>query len=240
MGTMLPISNTQFLVDTLIALALGALIGVERQYRQHPAGLRTNALVCMGAALFVSVARLLGGSTQYDATRIASYVVSGVGFLGGGVILRDGLTVKGIDTAATLWCSAAVGVLAGMGFPIPAAIGAGLVLGLNLALRPVAKWIDARRLAADGEVGYRLTVICQGKARTTVQVELRRLVDVVPGVLVQGVVARQSKRRKRATVSMDLLAERRDDRAIELVVTQLGQLPGVLAAEWGLSHPAAT
>ena len=91
-----------------------------------------------------------------------------------------------------------------------------------------------------GEVGYRLTVICQGKARASVQAELRRLVDALPGVLVQGVVARQSKRRKRATVSMDLLAERRDDRAVEVVVTHLGQMPGVLAAEWGLATPAAT
>ena len=228
-----PISHADFLLDSVIALALGALIGVERQYRQHPAGLRTNALVCLGAALFVAITRLIGDTTS--PTRVASYVVSGVGFLGGGVILRDGMTVKGIDTAATLWCAAAVGVLAGTGFPWAAAIGTGLVLGLNLSLRPVARWVDARRLAADGEVGYRLQVICQGKARAAVQAEMRRLVDALPGVLVQGVVARQSKRRKRANVSVDLLAERRDDRAIEVVVTHLGQLPGVLAAEWGLN-----
>ena len=234
---MTPITHADFLLDALVALALGALVGAERQYRQHPAGLRTNALVCLGAALFVSITRLLGDATS--PTRVASYVVSGVGFLGGGVILRDGLTVKGIDTAATLWCSAAVGVLAGMGFPFAAAIGAGLVLGLNLSLRPVARWVDARRLAADGEVGYRLQVICQAKARAAVQSEMRRLVDALPGVLVQGVVARQSKRRKRANVSVDLLAEKRDDRAVEVVVTQLGQMPGVLAAEWGLNTPNA-
>jgi putative Mg2+ transporter-C (MgtC) family protein len=234
-----PITHAHFLLDAVIALGLGALIGVERQYRQHPAGLRTNALVCLGAALFVGVTRLLGGADRFDATRVASYVVSGVGFLGGGVILRDGMTVKGIDTAATLWCAAAVGVLAGMGFPYAAGIGAGLILGLNLSLRPVARWVDARRLAADGEVGYRIQVICQGKARSAVQGEMRRLVDALPGVLVQGVVARQSKRRKRATVTVDLLAEKRDDRAMEVVVTQLGQMPGVLAAEWGLNAPQA-
>ena len=228
-----PISHAEFLFDSVIALALGALVGVERQYRQHPAGLRTNALVCLGAALFVGVSRLVGDTTS--PTRVASYVVSGVGFLGGGVIIRDGLTVKGIDTAATLWCAAAVGVLAGMGFPYAAVIGAALTLGLNLSLRPVAKWVDARRLAADGEVGYRLQVVCQAKARSSVQGEMRRLVDALPGVLVQGVVARQSKRRKRATVVVELQAEKRDDRAVEVVVTHLGQLPGVLAAEWGLT-----
>jgi putative Mg2+ transporter-C (MgtC) family protein len=232
-----PITQVEFLADALVALVLGAAVGAERQYRQHPAGLRTNALVCLGAALFVSVSRLTGDVTS--PTRVASYVVSGVGFLGGGVILRDGMTVKGIDTAATLWCAAAVGVLAGMGFPAAAAVGAGLIIGLNLLLRPLARWIDARRQAAETEAGYRVRVVCQGKARLSVQAELRRLVDVLPGVVVQGVVARQSKRRKRATVEVELLAEKRDDRGAELVVTQLGQLPGVLAAEWEHTPPQA-
>lgn len=132
---------TEFLLNTLVALVLGAAVGLERQLRRHPAGLRTNALVCLGAAQFVSVSRLTGDA---DSTRVASYVVSGVGFLGGGVILRDGLTVKGIDTAATLWCAAAVGVLAGAGFPAHSAAGAGAVLALNLALRPLVGWIEAR------------------------------------------------------------------------------------------------
>ena len=234
---MQPISHPEFLADAVVALVLGAVVGVERQYRQHPAGLRTNALVCLGAALFVSVSRLVGDTTS--PTRVASYVVSGVGFLGGGVILRDGMTVKGIDTAATLWCAAAVGVLSGMGFPAAAAIGAGLVVALNLLLRPLAKWVDARRQAAGGETGYRVRVVCQGKARTTVQAEMRRGVDAIPGVLVLGVVARQSKRRKRATVSLDLLAERPTDRAVELLVTEMGQRPEVLAAEWQNIAPPA-
>jgi putative Mg2+ transporter-C (MgtC) family protein len=135
----LPIS--EFLIDLLVAFVLGAAVGLERQFRGHPAGLRTNALVCLGATLFVSVSRLTGDA---DSTRVASYVVSGVGLLGGGVILRDGFAVKGIDTAATLWCAAAVGVLAGAGFPLHAAAGAGAVLALNLVLRPLVGWIEAR------------------------------------------------------------------------------------------------
>src|SRR6516164_11258988 len=86
------------------ALVMGAALGLERQFRGHPAGLRTNALVCVGSAMFVSLSHLMG---DHDSpTRIASYIVSGIGFLGGGVILRDGLTVKGMNTAATLWCTA--------------------------------------------------------------------------------------------------------------------------------------
>src|ERR1700738_4876556 len=101
------------LVNMAVALLLGIIIGLERQWRQHPAGLRTTALVALGAALFVSMSKLMN-DTQ-SPTRIVSYVVSGLGFLGGGVILREGMTVKGINTAATVWCTGAVGALAGGG-----------------------------------------------------------------------------------------------------------------------------
>src|ERR1700693_4318973 len=99
-----------------VALSLGALIGVERQWRQRMAGLRTNALVALGAALFELLAVQMSALSGVDPTRIAAYVVSGIGFLGAGVILRDGVSVRGINTAATIWCSAAVGVLAGAGY----------------------------------------------------------------------------------------------------------------------------
>ena len=102
---------TQFAVNLAAAFALGSLIGAERQWRQRMAGLRTNALVATGAALFV----ILGMPTPDNAMRVAAQVVSGIGFLGAGVIMREGLTVRGLNTAATLWCSAAVGTLSGSG-----------------------------------------------------------------------------------------------------------------------------
>ena len=120
--------TAEFFGRAAIALALGALIGIERQWRQRMAGLRTNALVALGSALFELFDVLLSGTPGTDPTRIAAYVVSGIGFLGAGVILRDGINVRGINTAATIWCSAAVGVLAGAGFVIEAAMAAGLVI----------------------------------------------------------------------------------------------------------------
>src|SRR5271165_550822 len=104
---------TTFLIAFGAALGMGLLIGVERQFGQHPAGLRTNALVCGGAALYVLMARSLDSGTE--TARVAAQIVSGVGFLGGGVILREGLTVRGLTTAATIWCTAAVGTLCGAG-----------------------------------------------------------------------------------------------------------------------------
>src|SRR4051794_16792999 len=152
-------SSMSFFLDMAVAMLLGVAIGAERQFRRHPAGLRTNALVCVGAALFVSMPRLIGGTE--DPTRMAAAVVSGLGFLGGGVILREGLNIRGLNTAATLWCSGAVGALAGAGFPLPALVGTALILGVNLGLRPPSRWIDAcRAVATDVEMGYRLRVEC--------------------------------------------------------------------------------
>src|SRR5580698_3092093 len=133
----------EFAGNVGLALLYGTLIGIERQIRKHPAGLRTNALVSVGAAMFVSLAQLM--DDKNSPTRIASYIVSGVGFLGGGVILKEGITVRGLTTAAGLWCSAAVGTLAGAGFGLYGAIGTVFVLVVLVVLRPMAIWLDTRQ-----------------------------------------------------------------------------------------------
>jgi putative Mg2+ transporter-C (MgtC) family protein len=115
-------TSVQFIVRLVLAQLLGAAIGVERQWRQRMAGLRTNALVSTGAAMFVMLGSMIPGESR--PTRVVSYVVSGIGFLGGGVIIREGFTVRGLNTAATLWCAAAVGCPAGWGFLPEASIGA--------------------------------------------------------------------------------------------------------------------
>ena len=102
-----------------LAILLGASIGAERQWRQRLAGLRTNALVAAGAAMFVMLTALTNRPAD-DSFRIAGQVVSGIGFLGAGVILRNGLSITGLNTAATLWCTAAIGTLAGYGMWGPA------------------------------------------------------------------------------------------------------------------------
>ncbi|MGA8372907.1 MAG: MgtC/SapB family protein [Acidimicrobiales bacterium] len=151
-----------FFVRAAVALALGAVIGLERQWRQRMAGLRTNALVSLGAALFVLFGLLISRSPGIDPTRIAAYVVSGVGFLGAGVILRDGVNVRGINTAATIWCSSAVGVLAGGGYVIEATLGAILVAVAHVALRPMGRQFDRLPASEESEVQtvYRFRAVC--------------------------------------------------------------------------------
>ena len=111
---MIGISTLHFAIRLLLAIALGATVGLERQWRQRMAGTRTNALVAAGAAAFVMCGLLLDNDPSARG-RIVSYVVSGVGFLGAGVIFKDGANVRGLNTAATIWCSAAIGALSGLG-----------------------------------------------------------------------------------------------------------------------------
>ena len=128
------------LVSLTAAFILGTLIGAERQYRQRTAGLRTNVLVAVGAAAFVDLAMHLTGSD--GAVRVISYVVSGIGFLGAGVIMKQGMDVRGLNTAATLWASAAVGSCAGADMIAQAVALTVFVLAGNTLLRPLVNAIN--------------------------------------------------------------------------------------------------
>lgn len=146
------------IVRLVFAFVLGGAIGFERQFRQRNAGLRTIVLVSTGAAAFVALgARVYGAE---GATRVISYVVSGIGFLGAGVIMKEGAQVRGLNTAATLWGSAAVGAFAGAGLVVEAVIVAGLVLAANTLLRPVVDMINRQPIdAASTEALYRVHLL---------------------------------------------------------------------------------
>jgi putative Mg2+ transporter-C (MgtC) family protein len=151
----------EFFLRLLTAFACGVAIGLERQMRQRTAGLRTITLVASGACLFVTLGVLTGNGVS-GITQIAAYVVSGVGFLGGGVIMRDKGSIQGINTAATLWCSAAVGVLSGAGHYGPALAGTGVVLLTNTVLREVSRMINQTSVSnADLVQEYVLTIVCR-------------------------------------------------------------------------------
>lgn len=132
------------------AMLLGAVIGLERQWRRKSTGIRTNALVCFGAAAFVDLAATIGGAAEM--ARVISYVVSGVGFIGAGAIIKDAQGgIRGLNTAATLWCTAAIGACAGAGELIDATYATVFLILINVALGPVGRWVDARRPKAEGE-----------------------------------------------------------------------------------------
>ncbi len=222
-----------------VALILGAAVGLERQWRQRTAGLRTNALVALGAALFELFAVLLTGQHGVDPTRIAAYVVSGIGFLGAGVILRDGVSVRGINTAATIWCSASVGVLAGAGYIPVAAIAAGLILTAHLALRPAARRVD-RLPAAPGtevETTYRFRAVAraadESHIRTLLVRELARDDFVLHSVRSHDLDGGSGL----VEVTAELQHHGRDDEALEAAVSRLSLEPSVSSVTWNTCEP---
>ena len=129
-----------FLLRCGIAALCGAMIGLERELKQKPAGFRTNILICVGSAMYMGIGVLLIGQTSLsgvDPTRIAAQVVTGIGFLGAGCIIQQGARITGLTSAATIWVVAAIGLIAGVGFPLLALISALMVLGTLAVLGPI-------------------------------------------------------------------------------------------------------
>jgi putative Mg2+ transporter-C (MgtC) family protein len=223
-------------LDTLVSLAsafiLGALIGAERQYRQRTAGLRTNVLVAVGAAAFVDLAMHLSGSD--GAVRVIAYVVSGIGFLGAGVIMKQGLDVRGLNTAATLWASAAVGSCAGADMVAQAAALTVFVIAGNTLLRPLVNAInriplDERSSEATYQFKLAVTPEALPDMRDTLVERLERAnypvadVDVVEhGDDLLEIVA-------------TLVSTAINPAELEAVLTDLERQPGVRHATWEVS-----
>ncbi|MEW1675327.1 MgtC/SapB family protein [Streptomyces noursei] len=230
------------LVDNVIAgLGFGAVIGLERQWRARMAGLRTNALVAAGSALFVLLSNY--GFTQapstigYDGSRVAAQIVSGIGFLGAGVIIRDGLSVRGLNTAATLWCSAAVGALAGSGLYVLAGLGTFAVLGANLLLRPLGRRLDREpRGGAEIATDYYFEAVCSEHEEAHIRALIVQSV-ARPGFQLHSVYSRDVEEGK-VTVAAELTTERRDDSLLEAAVSRLSLEPAVSAVSWTVvGHP---
>lgn len=227
-----------FALRVAAALTLGAMIGAERQLRQRMAGLRTNALVSVGASLFVMVSVLEGDSAGH--MRIAAQVVSGIGFLGAGVIMREGMTVRGLNTAATLWCSAAIGVLCGLGFALEAAIGTGFVLVANLVLRHLAQRINAHGSEAgiETESIYRVTAVCEAEQEVQVRKLMLRLISGMPALMLQSLHSEDAAQAGRIEVRADLLTPASSLGLLEQIVSQVSLEGSVSAVRWALVNNA--
>lgn len=155
---------THFLFQIIICFLLSSCIGIERQFRRRLVGLRTIILVSIGAFLFVRFSYAFPNS---DMTRIAAQVVAGIGFLGAGVIIKDNKSVKGLTTAATLWCAAAIGILCAANLLFEAAVGTLLVLFTNIVLRTVNSKINALSGNVDYNM-YSFNIVCEEQAEKEV------------------------------------------------------------------------
>jgi putative Mg2+ transporter-C (MgtC) family protein len=220
-----------FAVRLAVAFLLGSALGLERQWRQRMAGLRTNTLVATGAALFVMLSVLT--PDEASPTRIAAQVVSGIGFLAGGVILREGMSVRGLNTAATIWCAAAIGALSGAGFFAEACMGAIAVLVSNTILRPLGYKINQQPLqGTELELCYQCALICHSRDEAHVRALLLQSLSTSHMKLRSLRSEDLEEVEDRVEVEAEMVTQTRDDLLLEQIVSRLSLEPAVTAASW--------
>jgi putative Mg2+ transporter-C (MgtC) family protein len=220
-------------VSMLAAFLLGGLIGLERQYRQRAAGLRTITLVSLGAAAFVDMANRLQGPG--GATHVVAYVVTGVGFLGAGAIMKEGVNVRGLNTAATMWCAAAVGALAGADLLGEAVLVAAFVLGANTLLRPLVNFVNRQPIDESmGEVTCRVYVICTDPAQNEVREAMERLLGEAGYPL--GSLEVRPFGAGQVELTATLLSMSVDAEVLDRTAVTLERMAGVSQAFW---HPSS-
>ena len=227
------IETIPFVLHLLAALLMGAAVGLERQWRQRMAGTRTNALVAAGAAAFVMCGFLLPEDPSARG-RIVSYVVSGVGFLGAGVIFKDGANVRGLNTAATIWCSAAIGALCGLGSFNLALVLAASVLLANILLRPLAYRLHpVLPQATPAETRYEVQLTCRLSVAAHVRALLLSTITSLP-VTLQSIHGDQDDDRDETHLRAELVTAGRNNEAVEQVVMRLSMEDDVSRLSWSI------
>jgi putative Mg2+ transporter-C (MgtC) family protein len=223
-------SPEEIAIRLAVALLLGSSIGFERQWHQKMAGLRTNALVALGASGFVVFSAMY--PTQSDPTRMAAQIVSGIGFLGAGIILREGINVHGLNTAATLWCSAMVGTLAGGGFWLASALAGGFVVVTNLFLRPLVSRLNRRLITSgDIETHYTVEVTCKGSEEAHIRSLLLHGLTGA-GLGLRRIDSEDIPEPSKVRVTAKAMSATRNDAALEQIVGRLSLEQYVSAATW--------
>jgi len=227
-----------FAIRLILAFILGAAIGIERQWRQTKSVLKTNVLVSIGSSMFVMLSGMVAGDAS--PTRVAAQVVSGVGFLGGGVILREGSSVRGLNTAATLWCAAAVGSLIGAGFLFQAYVGALAVIGANLLLTPLVQFVqqlNGETLAqTKTETRYRIRIVCEREDEAEVRALLSQAVH--DGVLIldafysKNIDSKDINNPTLVEIKANILTQGRNDLLLEELVSRLKLKAKVTKVSW--------
>lgn len=216
------------LISLVVAFAMGTLIGAERQYRQRMAGLRTNALVAIGACQFVDMAMHLDGAG--GAVRVIAYVVSGVGFLGAGVIMKDGANIRGLNTAATLWCSAAVGACAGADLIAQSILLTVFVLAGNTLLRPLVRALERLPQGDESEASYEVIVLGRLTESSSLQSRLSQELDAAkyPAAGIDD----EPRPNDMVEITARLVPTVVATRELDALVSRLRDLPEISAVHW--------
>ncbi len=216
-----------YMTHLLAAMLLGALIGAERQWRQRMAGLRTNALVATGAAVFI----LSAMSASPDSPGALRRRSSPVSASGAGVIMRDGMNVRGLNTAATLWCSAGIGVLCGLGQFWNATAATLIILCANILLREAAQRIHALPGAGDEEKRYILRVTCLREHEKAVRQLLLNIAQQQRFTL-QGLQSAAADTADQLEICAELISHKQHQKTLAQIMAQVGVQQNVTSVHW--------
>lgn len=223
-----------YLIRLGIAILLGLLIGFERQYEGHTVKITTNVTVCVGAFIFASFGYLVNDA-NVDLTRIAAQIVCGVGFISGGVIMRDGFDVKGLNTAATVWATAAIGVLCCCDNILFAVFAALSITALNLMLHPISKYINKKRYKnknnLNEECFYKITVICNEDDVRNIKKYTTDFIKENPDVLLKRLESEETPDDK-IKIKAYLSTIKMDDSTIEYITANISTTHGVKSIGW--------
>ncbi len=217
---------SEYLTRIGCAFVMGTFIGVERQIRQRNAGLRTNILVSIGAVAFTILSYSMTTGNG-DPSRVAAQIVSGIGFLGGGLILKDGLTVRGLNTAATIWCSAACGTLSGVGLYKEAAILVICVLLTHCLFRPLCALLEKRTAKV---YHYSIRAECQRNASNSIQKLIMDTLAFDQDVQLNSLFYKGDD--ERVTVCCDMATLGEHKVLLDLVVSRLRSRSEVYSVGW--------
>ena len=231
-----------FIVHLVIAALLGGVIGLERQWTRHQAGILTNLIVCLGSYSFTAFGYLVSDG-NVDLTRIAAQVVSGIGFLGAGVILREGGNVRGLNTAATVWASAAVGILCCLTNLTYAVAVAVAIVFLHLILHPVSDQIDKMKKydktekKKRQEAQYKISVVCPEESELEIRKNIMSIIKNEPEALLHTLESTtasddESNKKIRAYIS----TKTDNDALIESLITKVRKNEDVISAGWKIDR----
>jgi putative Mg2+ transporter-C (MgtC) family protein len=229
-----PIVNVlDFTLRLGAALLMGVAVGLERQWRQRMAGVRTTALVAAGAASFVMCAFMVRDTSRSEA-QIVSYVVSGVGFLGAGVIFKDAGSVRGLNTAATIWCSAAIGAISGLGNPLHALSLTALVLCTNIFVRPLAyRLYPAQAPREEQEVAYAFELICNPADEAHMRALMLQTMSR-SSLILTSLKSEDIEGTNKMKVTARIHGLGRQDEALEQLVMRMSIESGVSSVSWAM------
>lgn len=220
------------------AIVLGLIVGLERQWTRHQAGIMTNVIVCVGAYAYTAFS-YISDQTNVDVTRIAAQVVCGIGFLGAGLIIRDGTNIRGLSTAATIWATAAIGILCTLPNLLFAVLVAIAIVILHLILHPLSISINNRRSNQKSKENienlYKISVVCSEDTEIDTRTHLLKTIREKNNVLLHNLESTPTDNGN-VKIRAYLTTRQKNEDVIESIVGHVGKDQGVISVGWKITE----